>query len=110
MYQEQFFLKSKWIVIFLTLILMYIQIFVKSKKYSFFFRIISVIIALTGLYMLFVINQQPKIPLLKPGQILSPSSGYIGDIHYHKNGQTTIMFIYHFLVIIYNTFLTTVKL
>jgi phosphatidylserine decarboxylase len=42
--------------------------------------------------MLFVINQQPNIPILKPGQILAPSSGYIGDIHYHKNGQTTIMF------------------
>jgi phosphatidylserine decarboxylase len=46
--------------------------------------------------MLFVINKQPKIPLVKPGQILSPSSGYIGDIHYHKNGQTTIMFILSF--------------
>lgn len=92
MYQEQFFLKSKWIVLILTLILIYIKIFVKSKKYSSFFTILTLIIALIVLYILFVINQQPKIPLLTPGKILSPSSGYIGDIYYHKNGQTTIMF------------------
>ena len=96
MYQEQFFLTSKWIVMLLTIILICIQVFVKSKKYSKFLIIISVIIALIGIYMLFVINKQPKIPLVKPGQILSPSSGYIGDIHYHKNGQTTIMFILSF--------------
>lgn len=92
MNQEQFLFTSKWIVIFLTIIVIYINIFVKSKKYSFFLTIVSVIIALIGLYILFLINQQPKIPLLKFGMILSPSSGYIGDIHYHENGETTIMF------------------
>ena len=96
MYKEQFFLISKWIVLLLTIVLIYIQIFVKSIKYSLFITMVSVIIALIGLYMLFVINKQPNIPILKPGQILAPSSGYIGDIHYHKNGQTTIMFILSF--------------
>lgn len=92
MYQEQFLIKSKWVILLLIIILFLIHFFVKSKKYSVYLIIISIVIGLSILYILFVINQQPKIPLLKRGEIISPSSGYIGDIYYHKNGETTIMF------------------
>ncbi len=92
MYQEQFLIKSKWIVLLLIITLFLIHFFVKSKKYSLYIIIISIVIGFSLLYILFLINQQPKIPLLKSSEVLSPSSGYIGDIYYHKNGETTIMF------------------
>jgi len=92
MYQEQFLIKSKWIVLLLIIVLVSINLFVKSKKYTLYLIIISIIISLTLLYILFVINQQPKIPLLKSSEVLSPSSGYIGDIFHHRNGEKTIMF------------------
>ena len=87
MYQEQFLIKSKWIVLLLIITLFLIHFFVKGKKYSPYLIIISIVIGISLLYILFVINQQPKIPLLKSSEVLSPSSGYIGDIYYHKNNH-----------------------
>lgn len=96
MYQEQFFITSKWIILLLLIIIIFLynQKLI-NQKYSIKIIIISFILSLCALYILFIVNQQPNIPLLKNNEILSPSSGYISDIKYDDN-KITIMFILDF--------------
>jgi phosphatidylserine decarboxylase len=91
MYQEQFLLKSKWIVMLFIIILL-LLVKIKNKKIVIRLRIIAIIVFLSVLYTLFIINQQPQIPSFKDGCIIAPSSGYIGDIKKHSDGRMTIMF------------------
>ena len=91
MYQEQFLIKSKWVVI-LFIIILFLLAKIKNNKNYIILIIIAVIVFLSVLYTVFIINQQPQIPKFKEGCIIAPSSGYIGDIINHSDGRMTIMF------------------
>ena len=96
MYQEQFLIQAKWVVILFIIILL-LLVKIKNKKIVIKLRIITIIAFLSLLYAVFVINQQPEIPKFKEGSIIAPSSGYIGDIIQHSDGRVTIMFILSFI-------------
>ena len=91
MYQEQFLIKSKWIVLIMIFTLVIINKYKDKDKNIKFYNYFILIISFILFYILFTINQQPIIPKLKTNEILSPSSGYIGDIKYLKD-KTIIMF------------------
>lgn len=95
MYQEQFLIQAKWVVILFIIILL-LSFKIKNKKIVIRFRIIAIIAFLAALYAVFVINQQPTIPKFKEGYIIAPGSGYIGDIKKHSDGRITIMFVLSF--------------
>jgi phosphatidylserine decarboxylase len=95
MYQEQFLIQAKWVVM-LFIIILFLLVKIKNKKIFIKLRIIAIIVFLSVLYAVFIINQQPKIPTFKEGSIIAPSSGYIGDIKKHSDGRITIMFVLSF--------------